>query len=1067
MKRILSLILLLSINYFAIAQTSCGCTNCPVAITDNGNFDANIFIQNTGPDILGVDNCLQSVCFTVDHTWIGDLDFALTAPDGTCYLIMADANNDAGGCGSSCDDINVCIEIGTGNPAGTGTTEYATLTPGGGYCVNGNYTIATNVTNPNGSCNSSTADLDAFNNGTGTVSGQWILTIGDNCGLDQGYLTDWSLNFCDETGIDCSSEPVCTTDPGTFTYWKDPVGSAPLALTTLPIVLCEGDAYEIISNDDYILPTDTIDQPIGDGIYSAQLMWLVYDAAPTTNDPSADPGFLSYIIPTEDLMDVNNASSPIVSTFGCGTYYFVPVTGDDGIGGNNNVANGTNDNGGLDWDKDNNDCYLLGNPIEITYSCPIQTVVSVNCNYPTIINGVDIDITGGTGNYTVTNLGAGNLVSGNVNNPGTATVVNLNNGNNWEVQITDQAGCTTSENGTFSGPVISNINITPATDCPAAATGTVDVTVNGTSGQGSPYSITMASDPPTAGTTDSYTDVAGTIVPILVEDAEGCIADSTVTINSAGHYIDVVITDIQGEDCYGDGNGTATIQATPQPSGSVASIVWTDPLGNQVGNTSATHTSESSMIPGVWTVCVTDDIGCEVCVPIEITAPQELDVYVENSNGPVCYGFSDGSIDVAFTGGSAPISISWSHNSSLTGDVANTIPGGTYITYVVDNNGCQDSVVTDLGQPDSLHAFYFIKDVACYGDTSGGIVIDSVAGNFGNVTYNWNMQGQAVTPPTSSNTASGLQEGTYILTILDENGCDNEYQFTIKENPPIEMVENQFGSEPAYCRQFSYQSGNGVVFVAATGGQPGYSYLWTNLGTGATSSNSTWGGLNPGTYQVVVTDDAGCTLVETIELDSVSPIAAFDVVSSQLDGNLEGTAPVDVTFINESEYFANPNNPQADTTFFWNLDTAAQNVWYISKSYFEEMDTLYTGENIFNVCLVAINKNGCKDTACKEIIVHDIPDLTPPNVFTPGNSGTNDEFTFEFLSTAVAEFSAVIIDRWGRPVAELNSITDGWNGDNKNGKPCKDGVYFYNYSVVYTNGTTDEGQGSVTLIREQ
>ncbi len=28
-------------------QADCGCTNCPVAITDNGNFDAEIFIQNS------------------------------------------------------------------------------------------------------------------------------------------------------------------------------------------------------------------------------------------------------------------------------------------------------------------------------------------------------------------------------------------------------------------------------------------------------------------------------------------------------------------------------------------------------------------------------------------------------------------------------------------------------------------------------------------------------------------------------------------------------------------------------------------------------------------------------------------------------------------------------------------------------------------------------------------------------------------------------------------------------------------------------------------------------------
>jgi len=47
---------------------------------------------------------------------------------------------------------------------------------------------------------------------------------------------------------------------------------------------------------------------------------------------------------------------------------------------------------------------------------------------------------------------------------------------------------------------------------------------------------------------------------------------------------------------------------------------------------------------------------------------------------------------------------------------------------------------------------------------------------------------------------------------------------------------------------FDFQSGNGVVFAAATGGVPDYTYLWTNLETGDTEDNTTWGGLNPGNY---------------------------------------------------------------------------------------------------------------------------------------------------------------------------------------------------------------------------
>ena len=867
--------------------------------------------------------------------------------------------------------------------------------------------------------------------------------------------------------LDCNiiSVPPCVSDPGTFVLQKDPVGPPVNQFTTAPIYLCEGDAWSATSNNDFILPNDTIAQPVGDGIYSAQLMWLVYDAAPISADPDADPGFLNFIIPSTNIMDINNGASPIVANFGCGTYWFVPVAGDDGIGGNGGVANGTNDNGGLDWDKNNNGCYLLGTPIQVTYACPIQTASVVNCNPPGTINGVDINISGGSGNYTVVNTGAGNLSSTNVSNPGTATVANMNNNNTWAISITDAQGCQANATGIFSGPVISNITITPAPDCPLLGTGGVDVTVNGTSGAGAPYTIVMASDPPTVGTTDSYSNSAGTIVPIVVADAAGCIADSTVTITSLGHFIDVQITAISGEDCFGDGNGSATISGVPTPTGNVVTIVWTDPLGGNFPG-GPTNTTQNGMMPGTWIVCVTDDVGsgCEVCIPVVITAPQELDIFVENSNIPVCYGFSDGSIDVGFSGGTAPVSITWSHDGALTGDVANTIPAGTYTTYITDANGCSDSVVTIIAQPDSLYGVFTLKNIDCFGGSTGGIIVDNVFGNFGNYTYNWNLQGQAPNPPNTSNVANNLPAGDYVLTLLDENGCDAVYQFTLTESP--ELVLSQLGSEPAYCRLFAFQSGNGVVFASASGGTPGFTYEWTNLSTGATSSNTTWGGLNPATYQMVVTDALGCTLVQNIQLDSVNPIAAFTVISSDLDGNLEGTAPVNVSFTNQSEYFANPNNPSADTTFFWNLNHDFAS-WYISHNYFEVLDTIYTGEVVYEVCLVAINKNGCTDTACKNIIVHERPLLNTPNIFTPGGDGSsNDIFTFQLVSQAVETFSAVIVDRWGKVIFEFNSITDGWDGNTAGGQACTDGVYFYTYDAVFTNGTAQSGQGNITLIRE-
>ena len=87
------------------------------------------------------------------------------------------------------------------------------------------------------------------------------------------------------------------------------------------------------------------------------------------------------------------------------------------------------------------------------------------------------------------------------------------------------------------------------------------------------------------------------------------------------------------------------------------------------------------------------------------------------------------------------------------------------------------------------------------------------------------------------------------------------------------------------------------------------------------------------------------------------------------------------------------------------------------------------------------------------------------NIFTPNGDGINDEFTFEFRSSSIAELSCVIVNRWGLKVGEFNAVTEGWDGTDMNGDPCNDGVYFYIYEGLSDNSTKIDGQGTVQLLR--
>ncbi len=187
------------------------------------------------------------------------------------------------------------------------------------------------------------------------------------------------------------------------------------------------------------------------------------------------------------------------------------------------------------------------------------------------------------------------------------------------------------------------------------------------------------------------------------------------------------------------------------------------------------------------------------------------------------------------------------------------------------------------------------------------------------------------------------------------------------------------------------------------------------------------------------------------------------MTSPSFAGSYEGTLPVEVTFTNTSTNFSNPFDPGADTTFFWNLnhDDAA---WYYTDNYFEVLDTTYEDAGTYEICLVAVNKNGCTDTTCKELIVYDPIIFTSVNVFTPDGDGINDVLTFEYGSLSIATFHCIIVNSWGTTVAELFDITDSWDGTDFDGDLMSDGVYFYTWTATSDDGTDLEGMGSVTLL---
>jgi gliding motility-associated-like protein len=468
---------------------------------------------------------------------------------------------------------------------------------------------------------------------------------------------------------------------------------------------------------------------------------------------------------------------------------------------------------------------------------------------------------------------------------------------------------------------------------------------------------------------------------------------------------------------------------------------------------------------------VTSNFGCtdSHTMPVEITTSPTILV---NANDPTCYQFSDGSITIntslpgSYTYLILDDDIDSTQMNIGNSNAANNLVSGWYYLIVDDGLGCDgiDSVFID--QPDELGIDLVLTQPLCYGSNTGIAFVDTVfnyTGSYNAISYFWNPT------PTGQiglgqDSATNMGAGDYTLTLNDQSGCSNVFDFTITFPDSLYFV--QLGSEPAFCRVFGYQSGNGVVFAAAAGGTPDYSYIWTNLETGVQVTNTTWGGLNPATYQIEATDDNGCVITEIVELDSLNPLADFEMTSPQFTSDYYGVAPVDVHFVNQSLYFANPNDPNADTTFFWNLNSPTS-AWILSVDVFETFDSTYLDGGEYQVCLVAINKNGCTDTLCKPLIIYNALAFTPVNIFTPDGDGNNDEFSFIEYAKGVDEFYCLIVNRWGVKVHEMNDITASWDGTDMSGSQCNDGVYFYTYRIVAEDGEIVEGQGTVQIVHSK
>lgn len=181
--------------------------------------------------------------------------------------------------------------------------------------------------------------------------------------------------------------------------------------------------------------------------------------------------------------------------------------------------------------------------------------------------------------------------------------------------------------------------------------------------------------------------------------------------------------------------------------------------------------------------------------------------------------------------------------------------------------------------------------VSCFGVADGTASV-SVSGGTGPYTYTWS-------PNVSTGTsASALAGGQYTVTVIDQNGCQDQVTLTVAEPPQLDVTV--FGVIDASC----FGASTGEASALANGGSAPINYQWNDPGlqVGPTATN-----LPAGTWQVLVTDANGCQGTGSVAISQPAAFNASVTIDQSVacNGQSNGQATVVVA------------NPNPLITYLW------------------------------------------------------------------------------------------------------------------------------------------------------
>ncbi|MFZ6050746.1 two-component regulator propeller domain-containing protein [Halocola ammonii] len=416
----------------------------------------------------------------------------------------------------------------------------------------------------------------------------------------------------------------------------------------------------------------------------------------------------------------------------------------------------------------------------------------------------------------------------------------------YTVIVTDGNGCEAEATATLTAPTELTAQIESSTDetCAGLENGSITVTASGGTGA---HLFSLNGDTPQ--TSGIFNGLAAGNYTITVTDDNNCETEVTAEI-AAGAEIEVTL-EATDPLCFGDSNGSITIIVTGGQ----------EPYTFDLTGAPEGFPPYTDLSAGVYTIGVSDAIGCAAQATATLNEPEELTAQVESTTDVACASENDGSITVTAIGGTGDHSFSLNGETPQASGTFSGLAAGNYTITVTDENGCETEVTADIAGGTELDITFESTSPLCSGESNGTITA-TATGGAEPYTFNW------TDGPDDSATYSDLAAGDYTVNITDNNGCEAEATVTLTE--PEELSVQIESSTDVTCAGFD----DGGITVSANGGT-GAQLFSLNGDTPQTSG--IFNGLAAGNYTITVTDANGC------EAEVTAEIAAGAVVELTLD----------------------------------------------------------------------------------------------------------------------------------------------------------------------------------------